>query len=188
MDTVAIAVVGLLVVTVLAAIAGAPIALTVFATVLVRRRFGVVAATLVTALLVTAYAVSPLPRIVLGVLMLTVPQTRVPIAHVDLLLSRGAREEVVRLAAAQQLIPGEYIGQYAMPQSAAGLSVWGDVHVIDDGCGQLVFFMTLTGFSPDPYAGLEYVPTGCDPEPDPEGSGAGIAMPLGGPWYWIEAR
>lgn len=63
----------------------------------------------------------------------------------------------------------------------------GTVDAIDDACGQRVFFMTLTGFSPVPYAGFEFVPAGCQPDRDPLGSGAGVAEPLGDGWFWIEA-
>jgi hypothetical protein len=47
--------------------------------------------------------------------------------------------------------------------------------------------MTLTGFSPDPYGGFEFVPPGFTPVSDPLGSGQGEAHEMGGPWYWIEA-
>jgi hypothetical protein len=47
--------------------------------------------------------------------------------------------------------------------------------------------MTLTGLSPNPYAGFEFVPATCQPDPDPLGSGARAAEPLGDGWFWIEA-
>lgn len=51
------------------------------------------------------------------------------------------------------------------------------------------FFLRVTGFSPDPYCGYEYVPSGAAIDVDPRGSGGGIAEPLGIPgWFWICAR
>jgi hypothetical protein len=34
---------------------------------------------------------------------------------------------------------------------------------------------------------LSVTPAGCQPEVDPEGSGGGIATPLGDGWLWIQA-
>lgn len=48
--------------------------------------------------------------------------------------------------------------------------------------------MTVTGYSPDPYAGFEFVPPGCEPEPDQLSSRHGEVRPLGDGWFWIEAR
>ena len=77
---------------------------------------------------------------------------------------------------------------FVLPAGSQGLSVHGTVEQIDGVCGQRVFFMTVTGFSPDPYGGLEFVEAGCEPEPDPLGSGGGQALDLGDGWFWIEAR
>lgn len=172
---------------VLIAIASIPLGAIVALAVVLRRRRGVLSATLAACALLVAYAISPFPRIAALASIIAVPATRFPLVTADLLLSRTAREEVVALARAGQLRPGEYEGEYRLPASAAGLSVWGEVDVFDEPCGMKVFFMTLTWFSPDPYGGFEYVPPGCTPDSDPLGSGAGTAYPLGGPWYWIEA-
>jgi hypothetical protein len=155
-----------------------------------RSRSGVPAALVVATLglgLLYSYSLTPLPRMAVGALYLAVPPLQGPLVRLDLALSRASREEVIRLAASGSLPASERYGGYVMPTDAAGLSVYGNVDVADSACGQRFFFMTLTGFSPDPYAGFEFVPTGCEPEVDPLGSGSGVAEPLGDGWFWIEA-
>jgi hypothetical protein len=49
----------------------------------------------------------------------------------------------------------------------------------------MVFFLTYTGSSPDPYCGYESAQPGSAPVPDPLGSGAGRAEDLGNGWYWL---
>jgi hypothetical protein len=95
---------------------------------------------------------------------------------------------VVRQVAAGTLAHGQYEREFLLPSGSRGLSVHGTVERIDGGCGQRAFFMTVTGFSPDPYGGLEFVEPGCEPEPDPLGSGGGQVVDLGDGWFWIEAR
>jgi hypothetical protein len=154
----------------------------------IRKRHGGAAAFVIAAALILV--LGPLvqfpARALLYATYVGVPPARIPIALLDLTLSQRSREEVVRLAADHELESAEY-GAYALPQGSRGLSVHGTVEVIDDPCGQRVFFMTMTGFSPDPYAGFEYVPAGCAPELDPLGSGHGVAEPLGSGWFWIQA-
>ena len=137
--------------------------------------------------LVGAYMMSPLPHAAAGALYVAAPPLRPPLIEADLALSRGARERIVRLATTGSLPPGEYDGEFRLAAGDTGLSVRGTVEVIEHDCGDRVFFMTLTGYSPDPYSGFEYVPHGCEPEPDPLGSGHGTARPLGNQWFWIEA-
>ena len=172
---------------VLAAVAGVPLAAILGFGVLLRRRLGSASVTGATIGMLALYSLSPFPRVGAMAAIIAVPATRFPIVTADLLMSRAAREDIVQLASSGRLQPGEYAGQYRLLGSEAGLSVWGDVEVFEEACGTKVFFMTVTGFSPDPYGGFEYVPDGCIPDADPLGSGAGSAYPLGGPWYWIEA-
>lgn len=153
----------------------------------VRRRAGGVLAGTVAATLLCAWLLSPVPRFYAYVTYLAVPSARIPLAILDLTASRVAREEVVRMAAAGALERSER-GGFVLPPGASGLSVHGTVERIEDDCGVRVFFLTITGFSPDPYAGFEFVPDRCDPELDPLGSGHGQATPLGDGWFWIEAR
>ena len=136
-------------------------------------------------LLILLYLASPVPRIALAVLFVTVEPSRLPLVGLDLLLSRIQRETIVGMAGRNELAAAEY-GDLRLPWWATGLSVHGTVHVDRGGCGR-VFFMTITGFSPDPYGGLEFVPPRCEVDPDPLGSGEGTATELGGGWYWIEA-
>lgn len=116
---------------------------------------------------------------------------RPALEDLDLSLSRVQREEVVRRAEDGQLVA--WTGAYArpedfvLPDGFAGLTDGGAIWVARDGCGIKVFFLTITGFSPDPYGGFEYASPGCQPELDPLGSGAGEARDLGGSWYWIDA-
>jgi len=150
-----------------------------------RRRGPVLAAIVATALILLLVA-SPLPRIGAGALYAAVPPARPILVRADLAMSRAAREEVIRQAVAGSLVPTEHPGEYVLPASARGLSVDGTV-MLADGCRSLAFFVTLNGFSPDPYAGYEYVPARCTPEPDPLGSGHGVVESLGDGWYWIQA-
>jgi hypothetical protein len=63
------------------------------------------------------------------------------------------------------------------------LEVPAGVHYLDFGT---VFFLRVTGFSPDPYCGYEYAPVPESIVLDPLGSGEGIAEPLPvAGWYWI---
>ena len=147
----------------LAVVVVIPMIAVVGSAVLVRRRFGVPAAAATALVLICGYALSPLPRLAAAGLYFAVPPLRMPLVQADLALSRDARERIVRLATSGSLPPGEYVGEFRLPAGDAGLSVWGTVDVIDDRCGQQVFFMTLTGFSPDPYAGFEHVPRSLTP-------------------------
>ena len=148
---------------------------------------GGVAVALIGLLILYGYTLTPIPRMGIGALYFAVPPLRNPLITIDLALSRPAREKVVGLVTGRSLQGSDRYGGYVMPEESKGLSVYGTVDVIDSGCGERVFFMTVTGFSPDPYGGFEYVPPGCQPEVDPLGSGGGIARPLGDGWFWIEA-
>ena len=154
----------------------------------VRHRRGLAVAMGTAAALLAVFLASPLPRMGAGAVYLAVPAARMALVRADLAISRAARESIVRQVDAGDLAPGEWANEYVLPEGAKGLSVHGTVDVIDSSCGRIVFFMTLTGFSPDPYAGMEYVPPGCSPEVDPLGSGQGKADDLGDGWYWIQAR
>jgi hypothetical protein len=155
---------------------------------LVRRRMGLVAGAIVGIVLGAMFVMSPVPRYGAAMVYMLVPQSRLPLARIDLALSRGQREEIVRLVNAGALDESrQCCNDYELPASARGLTVHGDIAVIDDACGRRVFFMTLTAMSPDPYAGFEFVPDGCKPEKDPYGSGHGIARSLGDGWFWIVA-
>ena len=169
------------------AIALIPVAgILALAWVVSRRRSSIEALAVALAML-GAYAVTPFPRFGAITAIVAAPESRFPLVRLDLAMSRGAREEIVELATAGQLERGEYEGEYLLPEPSRGLSVHGEVDVIDEPCGKTVFFMTLTAFSPDPYGGFEFVPPDCSPIVDPLGSGQGEAHPMGGPWYWIEA-
>ena len=146
-----------------------------------------VLAMLLGVMLLYAYTLTPLPRLGIGALYFAVPPVQMPLVQLDLALSRSAREEVIDWIDSGSLPESERYGGYEMPDGSKGLSVHGTVDVIDDGCGPRVFFMTLTGFSPDPYRGFEFVPAGCQPATDPLGSGGGVAQPLGDGWFWITA-
>jgi hypothetical protein len=154
----------------------------------IRARHGSIPAVVIGATLMLAFLASPCLQIGTAALYFGLPSARPTMVTIDLTMSRSARLEVVRLAATGELETAPWPGEFVLPARARGLSVHGTVDVVYDACGPILFFMTLTGFSPDPYAGFEYVPTGCDPILDPLGSGHGNATDLGDGWYWIEAR
>ena len=164
-----------------------PVAFIVVSVTWIQRRRGALMAAVTAASLILLFAASPLPRIGAFALYAALPPARPILVRADLAMSRAAREEVVRQALDHDLPPGDWPSEYVLPVGASGLSVDRTVYLIED-CGPEVFFLTLTGFSPDPYAGFEYVPAGCTPEPDPLGSGQGITEDLGDGWYWIQAR
>ncbi len=151
------------------------------------RRVGIPFGSLVAVLLVAGFVLTPLPRIGIGALYFAIPPLRSSLVSIDFALSRSAREETIRLAVSGALRESDRYGGLVLPDEARGLSVYGTIDVLESACGQGAFFMTLTGFSPDPYAGFEYMPLGCEPETDPLGSGQGTAESLGEGWYWIEA-
>ncbi len=153
---------------------------------LVGRRFGRASAALAAAILIGAYLLSSLPRIGLFAIFIGVPESQGPIVRLDLALSRLQRESIAGMAIGGELPTGTD-GGFEMPWCADGLSVNGMVHFVEGACGDRVFFMTLRGFSPDPYGGFELVPPGCEVETDPLGSGQGRAEALGGGWFWITA-
>jgi hypothetical protein len=150
------------------------------------RRFGADRAAVAGLVLAAVTAVSPLPEAAAGMLYFAAPPMRLPLASLDLALSKPAREAAIILALRDQLAPDRR-GGYQLPAGATGLSVYGSLQILPSPCGPRFFFLTLTGFSPDPYAGLEFVPEGCQPEVDPLGSGQGTADSLGDGWFWIEA-
>ena len=151
------------------------------------RRFGADRAAMAGLVLAAATALSPLPAAAAGMVYFGAPSLRIPLASLDLELSRSAREQAILLADEDLLLPDPR-GGYELPPGSKGLSVEGTIQVLDSPCGPRFFFLTLTGFSPYPYAGLEFVPAGCQPEVDPLGSGDGTAQSLGDGWFWIEAR
>jgi hypothetical protein len=153
---------------------------------LVGRRFGRAPGATVAAALIVAYLLSILPRIAVFMIFIAVPPAQGPLVRVDLALSRPQREAIAGMAIRGEL-PAATNGGLEMPWWADGLSVDGMVDLVEDPCGDYVFFMTLRGFSPDPYGGFELVPPGCEPEVDPLGSGQGQAEALGDGWYWITA-
>jgi hypothetical protein len=132
------------------------------------------------------YVLSPLPRIGIAAIFFAAPPTRIPLVWLDLALSRFQREQVVAMAGRGELTVSPD-GGFELPWWGRGLSVYGTIEVISEACGQRVFFMTVTGFSPDPYGGLEFVPIGCEPEVDPLSSGDGEATEIGDLWFWIVA-
>src|SRR5262249_20881631 len=139
--------------------------------------------------LLFGWAVVGLPRPALGITASTVPPARPLIVRADFLISREARERVVALAEAH-LLEASPRGDSdrLLPRDFAGLAVHGVVEAYPAGRGTVAFFLTLTRFSPDPYAGFERVPSGCTVIEDPLGSGHGVAAPLDDEWFWIEAR
>ena len=116
---------------------------------------------------------------------------RETLEDLDLALSRMQREEVVRRALGGELSPStaRYAGpeDFMLPDGFGGLADGSTIWVQRDECGIRVFFLTMTGFSPDPYSGFEYATPGCHPELDPRGSGRGEARDLRDGWYWINA-
>ena len=188
-ELLALAVIGLVLLVVFAALVAGPL-VAVALLVYTGRRHGlaaIVGAVVMGVVLLYGYSLTPLPRIGIGALYFALPPLRMPLVGIDLALSRAAREEVIGLIASGSLVESERFGGYEMPETTRGLSVHGNVDVIEGGCGARVFFMTVTGFSPDPYGGFEFVPAGCQPESDPLGSGGGDAQPLGDGWFWINA-
>ena len=119
------------------------------------------------------------------------PGARETLEDIDFTLGRMQREEVVRRALAGELSPSSsrYAGpeDFLLPDGFGGLASGSSIWVLRDACGIRVFFLTMTGFSPDPYSGFEYATPGCLPELDPLGSGRGAARDLGNGWYWINA-
>jgi hypothetical protein len=188
-DVLGFAVIEIILFTVFVALVVAPLILLVLAATAAARR-GLPVMALVTAsgfLLLGAYLLTPISRVGIGALYFAVPPLRMPLVRLDLELSRPARVDVIRLIDGGSLTASDRYGGYELPHEARGLSVHGTVEVIDDGCGRRFFFMTVTGFSPDPYGGFQFVPAGCQPHPDPLGSGGGNAESLGGGWFWINA-
>lgn len=107
---------------------------------------------------------------------------------VDFARSVGRRNEVVEMVRQGRLTETIFNGETALPDGYRDLTVWGGISVEGSGTdAPIVFFMTVTGFSPDPYWGFEYAGDS-PPIVDPNGSGVGTAEPLGGGWYWIAAH
>jgi hypothetical protein len=152
---------------------------------LVGRRFGRLVGTVLAAVCLCLYGLSPISRIGLGVIVMAAPPAQIPLVQLDLLLSRPQREFAIGMAERGELAPGPY-DSLELPWWGRGLSVDGVLERVPGPCGGW-FFMTITGFSPDPYGGLEYVPDGCEPEVDPLGSGDGEATEIGHRWFWIVA-
>jgi hypothetical protein len=99
--------------------------------------------------------------------------------------SQARRQEVVgKIESGEIHEIGKYPEEIVLPATYADLSERGVVSARDGH----IFFTTWVGFSPDPYCGYEYAADPDNLEPDPLGSGGGIAEPLGDGWYWICAR
>ena len=64
------------------------------------------------------------------------------------------REQVVEMARSGSLTQHDENGDLVLPTDLADLTVYGVVTVRGD--GSMVFFLTETFFSPDPYCGYEY--------------------------------
>jgi len=97
------------------------------------------------------------------------------------------REQIVEMIRAGQLTEEDEYGQIVLPEDLADASVNGTVQVREDP-HFMVFFLTETFFSPDPYCGYEYAPDPADVVEDPLHSGKGSAEPLGHGWYRVCAR
>jgi hypothetical protein len=99
--------------------------------------------------------------------------------------AQDRRQEVVDLIAAGKITEvGRYPDELVLPKEYADLATDGIVEVGEG----YYFFMTWTGFSPDPYCGYEYAPDAATVSEDPLGSGGGTAESTGNGWYWICAR
>jgi hypothetical protein len=146
-----------------------------------------VAVVLSLAAAIVLFEATPIPRVLWDLDFYLNHAQRPSLVQLDFQLSVAQRSEVVRMAVQGRLAGPNKRGDYWLPDGYGGLSVHGDVTVWRDLCGVSVFFMTVTGFSPDPYWGFEYSPDGCPPSVDPLASGGGTATDLGGGWYWIEA-
>jgi len=131
---------------------------------------------------------TPVPGIAWVTVWYLSPGQRAGLEDLSLAVTRPQRTEVVALANDGALRPGDYPGYLRLPDGYGWLAMDGEVWTESGGaCGLVVFFHTVSGFSPDPYGGFEYVPAGCAVDNDPLGSGAGQARPLDAHWYWIDA-
>jgi hypothetical protein len=97
--------------------------------------------------------------------------------------AQDQREEIVEMIRSGQLTERNEFQQLVLPPQFAGASQGGLLEVRDDPF--MVFFITWTGFSPDPYCGYEYAPDPGSLDPDPLGSGHGDEELIGDSWYWI---
>lgn len=98
--------------------------------------------------------------------------------------AQDRRERVVELIRTGQLREHNEYGDVVLPPDFEGASKDGIVTVRD--APFMVFFMTWTGFSPDPYCGYEYAPDEGSVDPDPLASGSGNRLEQIAPgWYWI---
>ena len=97
--------------------------------------------------------------------------------------AQDQRKRIVELIRSGQLTERDEYHQLVLPSQLAGASKDGLLEVQDDPF--MVFFITWTGFSPDPYCGYEYAPDSGSLDPDPLGSGQGHEEPIGDSWYWI---
>jgi hypothetical protein len=130
---------------------------------------------------------TPAPGIAWAMAWYLNPSHRVDLENVSFALTVRQRTDVVSIAGRGGLTEAALPNQYELPDGYTGLSIDGTVWVESDACGAVVFFATITGFSPDPYGGVEYAAPGCTTVDDPLGSGAGHARPLVANWYWIDA-
>lgn len=98
------------------------------------------------------------------------------------------RVEVVEMIRAGRLTETDEFGSVILPDEYAGLSQSGKVTVRDDPF--MIFFLTWTGFGPDPYCGSEYSEDSTAVAADPLFSGNGDVRPVDGAegWYWLCAR
>ena len=100
--------------------------------------------------------------------------------------AQDQRQRIVEMIQLGQLGEPDEYDEVALPQPLAGASNRGRVLVRNGPF--MVFFVTWTGFSPDPYCGYEFAPDPGSVDPDPLGSGQGQAESIGDSWFWICAR
>ncbi len=98
--------------------------------------------------------------------------------------AQDRREQVVELIRSGQIAERDEYDNVVLPAGLADASIHGKVDVRDEPF--MVFFMTWTGFSPDPYCGYEYVADEATVDPDPLGSGSGKELEATGEgWFWL---
>src|SRR5258705_328109 len=86
------------------------------------------------------------------------------------------RQAIIKLIRSGQLGDSDEDNQIPLPQPLAAASRDGRVMVRRDPF--MVFFLTWTGSSPDPYCGYEFAPETGSVDPDPLGSGHGEEVSL----------
>ena len=85
--------------------------------------------------------------------------------------------------------PAQRLRAHTVERLRAGdLSVEGPSYTVLSYEPLTVFFLSWTGFAPDPYCGYEYAEDQTSVETDPLKSGHGDIEDIGNGWYWLCAR